>query len=115
MNNLRITIANGSENRKVTDNNNNGAKPKGNWKTTNRKGRKTGGQPAPPRRSANERLMRAPNEPTKVVDLREKLDVKNNNEDDEDVEMNEIQALRRTDTSNPNCICVREIKMVVCR
>ena len=86
-------------------------------------------QPARPRRSANERLLRKPDEPAKVTDLREKLinnneaGGDNNNEAGGDVEMvdvqeqeiRRIQAPRRIGTTHPDCICVRELKMVLCR
>ena len=123
MNNLRITIANRSERgqeRLVKESGNGGAKPKnGNWKNRGGRGRNATNSAAP-RKSANDRLIRPPNavevfrEPTPKSKNKEK----NNNAMDElcnDIEMMEIQPPPRTDTDSPNCICLRPLKMVICR
>ena len=62
------------------------------------------------RRSANERLVRAPHAPTSASNSRGD-DINNN----EPMEVETIQPPVRSDTSSPNCICLRPLKMVLCR
>ena len=62
------------------------------------------------RRSANERLVRAPHAPTSASNSRGD-DINNN----EPMEVETIQPPVRGDTSSPNCICLRPLKMVLCR
>ena len=62
------------------------------------------------RRSANERLVRAPHAPASASNSRGD-DINNN----EPMEVETIQPPVRSDTSSPNCICLRPLKMVLCR
>merc|ERR1711884_544365 len=58
----------------------------------------------------NERLVRAPHAPTSASNSRGD-DINNN----EPMEVETIQPPVRSDTSSPNCICLRPLKMVLCR
>ena len=66
------------------------------------------------RKSANERLVRAPQAPTSASRFRGGSNELNNNIVNEPMEV-DIQPPVRRDTDSPDCICLRPLKMVLCR
>merc|ERR1712004_951315 len=78
------------------------------------RGRGTGRGSGKQRKSANERLVRAPQAPTSASRFRGGSEELNNNIVNEPMEV-DIQPPVRRDTDSPDCICLRPLKMVLCR